>query len=125
MQAHGDKSVPGVMLHAQMVSQLLSAVLDHHRPLIWWWPEWGESFWIWAWAVVGGTLAGLIRRPLYLSAFGMATLAVLYGICYGFFTQAGWIPFIPAAIGLVLALVGVTWGIKHFSLSPKNHHHID
>ena len=122
-QVQANKNMPGVILHAQMITQILSAVLDHRRPLIWWWPEWGEILWIWVWATVGGTLAGLIRHPLHLSAVGMATLGVLYGICYSCFIQAGWIPIIPTAIGLILAPVGVTWGLKQFPPGEKSDCH--
>ena len=121
--SHADKSLPGVMLQAQMISQLLSAVLEPHRPLIWWWPEWGEMLWILAWATVGGVQAGLIRRLLPLGVAVTASLAVLYGICYSVFTQAGWIPIIPAAFSLIVAFVGVTWGLNHIRLSKKLHSH--
>ncbi|MDF5723298.1 MAG: CHASE2 domain-containing protein, partial [Rhizonema sp. PD37] len=39
------QEIPGVLLHAHMVSQILSAVLDH-RPLLWVLPAWGEILWI-------------------------------------------------------------------------------
>ncbi len=119
VMSHADKNMPGVMLQAQMISQILSAALEPHRPLIWWWPEWGEMLWIWGWATVGGMLAGLIRRPLILGVSVAASLAILQGICYSFFMQAGWIPIIPAAIAMVLASVGVAWGLNPIHVSKK------
>ncbi|MBD2019440.1 CHASE2 domain-containing protein, partial [Leptolyngbya sp. FACHB-36] len=46
-------SMPGVLVHAQMASQILSVVLDG-QPLVWFWSEAGELGWIWAWSIVGG-----------------------------------------------------------------------
>ena len=36
--------MPGVLVHAQMLSQILSAVVDG-RSLFWVWPEWAEILW--------------------------------------------------------------------------------
>ncbi|PAX53545.1 CHASE2 domain-containing protein [Brunnivagina elsteri] len=99
-----DKQIPGVYLQAQMVSHILSAVLDR-RALIWWWSEWIEGLWVLAWALLGAVLAFSISRPLPLGlgvAFGLFSLS---GICYFVFTQAGWIPLVPAAIAFVLCAV--------------------
>ena len=98
--------MPGVVIHAQSVSQLLSAVLDN-RPLIWYWPQWGEVLWLFGWSVVGGTLAWNIRRPWLLALAGGAAIALLYGTSYVLFLQAGWIPLVPPAIALVATAVGV------------------
>ena len=43
-QSQQDRT-PGVIIHAHMVSQLLSAVLDN-RPLLWAWSKWSEALWI-------------------------------------------------------------------------------
>lgn len=37
--------MPGVLIHAHLTSQILSAVLGE-RPLFWFWPEWAEILWI-------------------------------------------------------------------------------
>lgn len=95
-----NQQMPGVIVHAQMVSQLLGTVLDH-QPLFWFWPQWGEVLWIWGWAVVGGSLAWCIRHPLRLGLAEGASLGVLCGICFGLLTQAGWIPLVPPALALV------------------------
>ena len=49
--------MPGVMIQAQMISQLTSAAMDR-RVLIWWWPFWGDVLWVIGWAGVGGRAAG-------------------------------------------------------------------
>jgi adenylate cyclase len=92
--------MPGVVAHAQVVSQILSAVLDD-RSLFWFWQSWMEDLWIWAWALAGAALAWWIRRPwLLLLALtgGLTTLGI---ICYGLFLQAGWIPLFPPVLAFL------------------------
>jgi CHASE2 domain-containing sensor protein len=92
--------MPGVLIHAHIVSQIISAVWDN-RPLIWYWPFGGEVLWIFGWSIVGGTLAWSIRRPfLFILASGGA-IAILYGVSYFLFLQSGWIPLIPAGLAVV------------------------
>ena len=95
-----NPATAGVLLHAQLVSQILSTVLDE-QSLIWYWPQWGEYIWIWAWSIVGGVVAWRIQHPLSLGLAGTVGVAGLFGICFGIFTQAGWIPLIPPALALV------------------------
>ncbi|MBE9035032.1 CHASE2 domain-containing protein [aff. Roholtiella sp. LEGE 12411] len=101
-----QKLIPGVFVQAHMISQILSAVLDH-RPLLWWWPTWVEVLWIWVWSLLGGILAWYIRHPVRLGVAGVIMLLSLFGICFGIFTQAGWIPFIPAALALIVTQLAV------------------
>ncbi|MBR8835091.1 MAG: CHASE2 domain-containing protein [Stigonema ocellatum SAG 48.90 = DSM 106950] len=98
------QEIPGVMLQAQMVSQLLSAVLDG-RPLLWTWSFWGEVIWVWEWSLVGGFFAWYLRRPAYLYLAGGVAIASLYGICLVALIQvAGWLPFIPSALALLSSM---------------------
>jgi CHASE2 domain-containing sensor protein len=99
--------MPGVVLHAQVVSQILSTVLEG-RPLIWYWSQGSEILWIFLWSVVGGTLAWKIRRPWILIPVALVAGGVLYGISYAVFVQqSGWIPLVPPAIGLALTTFSV------------------
>ncbi|MHC5861382.1 CHASE2 domain-containing protein [Nostoc sp.] len=93
--------MPALFIHAQIASQLISTVLDG-RPLIWYWPVWGEFLWIWGWSLVGGVLAWRLQDPLLLLIAGGATLIALGGICISLFFQAGWVPLIPSALALVV-----------------------
>lgn len=98
--------MPGVVLHAQMVSQILSAVLDR-KPLIWVWSDPIEWLWFWLWAILGTALAWTCRRPWLLGAIAAVAVIGLGGICYLIFTQAGWIPLVPAAVSFGGGIVGV------------------
>lgn len=104
--AQQNPKTPGVLIHAQMVSQILSHVLDGHA-LPWYWPEPGEMLWLGLWSIVGGVLAWRFRHPG--SLIGMVVIAGvgLSGICFGLLLQGGWVPLVPAAIALVLATAGV------------------
>ncbi|NEP48445.1 MAG: CHASE2 domain-containing protein, partial [Moorea sp. SIO3C2] len=92
--------IPGVMVHAQMSSQIISAVLDK-RPLLWWLPQWGEVLWIASCSVVGGLLVWRLHSPSYLGIAVFVGISLLSGVCYGLLLQGGWIPFIPSALALV------------------------
>ncbi|MBW4521417.1 MAG: EAL domain-containing protein [Scytolyngbya sp. HA4215-MV1] len=98
--ALGNRQMPGVMVHAQMVSQIVSAVLDN-RPLPWFWSERKEIAWIWVWAFLGGLLAWRLRHPLMLGLMGSIALVGLAGIGFSLFLQAGWIPIIAPALTMI------------------------
>jgi hypothetical protein len=68
---------------------------------MWYWPGWLEIPWIFIWSLIGAGLAWRIRHPLALGLAEVAAIGGLFGICYAVFTQAGWIPLVPAAIALV------------------------
>ena len=93
--------MPGVMAHAQMVSQILSVVLDD-ASLIWFWSEWVESLWIWGWSLFGAAIAWKLKHPLSIAITATVAVGALWGICLITFTFAGWIPFVPAAMTLAV-----------------------
>ena len=99
--AQGSEEMPGVMIQAHMVSQILSAVLDQ-RPLLWWLSPWQTTVWVWGWALVGGSLVLSCRLSLQLGLTGGAAVSILlYGICFGLLLKGGWMPLIPSALALV------------------------
>lgn len=95
------QELPGVLIHAHMVSQILSAVLDQ-RPLLWWLPQWGEVLWVWGWSVVGGVVVWSCRSLLYLGLASGAALSILYGLCFVFLLTGGWMPLVPATLALIV-----------------------
>jgi CHASE2 domain-containing sensor protein len=100
--------VPGVVLHAQMISQLLSATLDG-RPMIWWMPMWAETLWIFGWSLVGGFVVWWFRQPRFLAIAGVVAVVSLYGICYLVLAfPGGWLPLAPSLIALVATGGGVS-----------------
>ncbi|MDF5733919.1 MAG: CHASE2 domain-containing serine/threonine-protein kinase [Rhizonema sp. PD38] len=110
-----NQKMPGVVLQAQMASQILSAVVNK-QPLFWFFPDWGKVLWIWIWSLAGGVLAWRIQHPLYLTLAGGVSLCLLLTANFVIFTHAGWIPVVSPSLGLIVALGSVfgynTWQTK-------------
>ena len=102
----GTREMPGVMLQAQMVSQLISAVKDE-RSLIEVCPFWAEALWIWGWAIVGGALAWRYRSLIVLLLMEGIEISFLYLLCFYLLTQGWWVPLVPSALSLVITGAGV------------------
>jgi CHASE2 domain-containing sensor protein len=102
-----SQEIPGVILQAQMISQLLSAALDG-RPLLSNWPIWAEAIWIWFWSVIGCLLAWYIRRVGYLVLTAGIAFVVLYGSCLLFLISFSvWIPLVPPALSLGSSAISI------------------
>ncbi|MUG91174.1 CHASE2 domain-containing protein [Scytonema sp. UIC 10036] len=121
------QETPGVYIQAQMVSQILSAVLDE-RPIFWVLPDWGDILWIWGWSSVSGLIVWNVRSRSARLSLGasllnggcaiVATVIVLYGVCaialcatpskgIALFPQGAWLPFLPTAFAVVTSSVVV------------------
>ena len=92
--------MPGVEIHAHMVSQIISAVLDG-RPLLRVWSHWGEWFWVWVWAGVGGLIVWKFPRPLPWLVVTVMASGVLYLACLGLLIQGWWVPLVRSVLVLV------------------------
>lgn len=95
-----DDQTPGVIIHAHMVSQILSAVLDQ-RPLIRDWPTWAEVVWIGGWCLTAGLVCWSCKSDLRLGVLLLA-LSILYGSCLGLLKQGYWVPLVPSALAVVV-----------------------
>jgi CHASE2 domain-containing sensor protein len=95
------QQIPGVILHAQMVSQLLSAVLDN-RPLLKSWLLWQEGLWCLGWSSVGGFLVLCLRVKLHLGIFGVSSLVILIGISYILLLAGYWVPVVVPALTMIV-----------------------
>jgi diguanylate cyclase (GGDEF)-like protein len=116
LSSNKSPDTPGVVVHAQMVSQILSHVLDQ-RPLIWYWNDRTEVIWIFVWAGIGGLLGWRLRHPLSLGMVGMIGVGALFSGAYALFLQAGWIPVVPTAIAFLgTGIAMVTYRLLHDAL---------
>jgi CHASE2 domain-containing sensor protein len=108
-------ATPGVIVQAHLISQLLSAALDH-RPLIMILPQWQAFIWVWIWAMLGSSLAAWQERrkkrgqPLrYLRSNALfhiigivTTTAFLYSLCFISLLRGIWVPFFLPLLALIL-----------------------
>ncbi|MDY6902560.1 MAG: CHASE2 domain-containing protein, partial [Cyanobacteriota bacterium] len=94
------QEIPGIMLHAQMTSQLLSAVLDN-RALLKVIPQYWEFIWVLGWSLIGGVFVlrfhSKLRLILILLAGG-TTICISYCISYGFLLVGYSISFVPLVL---------------------------
>lgn len=85
-----NRPMAGVVIHAQLASQLLRTVLDG-EPLPWFWPQGVEMLWVWGWALLGGAIGAALRHPLALGAATLGAAGLCLGLGYLAFLQGGWI----------------------------------
>ncbi|MBH8572240.1 CHASE2 domain-containing protein [Nostocaceae cyanobacterium CENA369] len=96
-----NQEMPGVIVHAQMVSQILSAILDG-RTLLWVWPVWGDALWVFCWSIFGGILVWRVRNFLLLGLVGVVVVGVISAIGFVMLVKGIWIPLIPAVLALIV-----------------------
>lgn len=95
-----DRKMPGVIIHAQMVSQILSAATGE-AALIHTWTDWQEVLWIWLWAGLVVGITWQIRHPLSLLCLAIVALSLLFGIgVYGLWHLV-WIPMAAPALAML------------------------
>ncbi|NJM22623.1 MAG: CHASE2 domain-containing protein [Richelia sp. RM1_1_1] len=111
-----NQVVPGVFVQAQMVSQIISSVLDS-RPLLWWWSSWVEVLWVWAWSLLGSIVVFYFSKPLHLGIGVAIALFALFSICFSIFVrESGWIPFIPPALAFLATQAAIVLWFKRLSI---------
>ncbi|MEL6938908.1 MAG: EAL domain-containing protein, partial [Cyanobacteria bacterium J06598_1] len=91
----------GVLVHAQMVSQILSSTLDD-RPIFWYLPNTVEVGWVWLWSLAGGFLVWRMKRSVLLGAALAGGMGVIGAIALASFALTGWIPFAAPLLGFIL-----------------------
>ncbi|WP_017655549.1 CHASE2 domain-containing protein [Fortiea contorta] len=98
-----NEQMPGVLLQAHMVSQILSHVLDG-RPLLRVSSPWIDLLWISGWSLVGGIIAWRLSSLSRLSLAVGISCSVVYVSCFGVLICGVWLPFVPS----IIALMGTT-----------------
>ncbi|MBD2195809.1 MULTISPECIES: CHASE2 domain-containing protein [Calothrix] len=97
------QETPGLLIQAQMTSQIISAVLDR-RPIIWVLPYWGDILWIWGWCLVSGLIVWPVRSLLVQICTVVTIAVVLYGVCtLILLIQGAWLPLIPSILGVIFS----------------------
>ncbi len=106
--------MPGVEIHANVTSHLLSAAISG-RAQIQTWAEPLEWVWIFAWSVLGATLTWTQRQagakgkasPLLAGSLAIAA-ASLTGGCYLAFLGGWWIPLVPPLLAMSGSALAIT-----------------
>jgi CHASE2 domain-containing sensor protein len=131
--------MPGVIIHAHMIHQILSAV-QHNRSILWSWPKPVEMLWILAWALISSLV--LMVKALMVKTHnvsdpnvsdpnvtqiwtqgGIVVVLLSSGVslfCYLLLLQGGWVPWVPAVAAI--ALTTLTRNVIQMrSLNPSRH----
>jgi CHASE2 domain-containing sensor protein len=99
-------TIPGVYVHAQMVSQFLDAATGK-RPIITFWSESQEHVWIFLWVLLGAALPVFVRHPFKLLVGVVALGAVVVGFGFLLFLNYVWIPVAAPVIGFAVTAAAV------------------
>ncbi|WP_103667961.1 CHASE2 domain-containing protein [Pseudanabaena sp. BC1403] len=109
----------GVILHANIASQLLANALDG-RPIIQVWAKLTESLWIVMWAAIGGLLCNSRRDKRMLTSSKLAfrlpwKILTIFGLGGGLLTVSyiaflwgWWLPVVPTLLALFSSAIAVT-----------------
>jgi adenylate cyclase len=103
--------IPGVHIHANLISQIINGAIDN-RPFLQTYPKWLEGIWVLLWASIGvGGISGFLRGSnLGKSQFitGILTFLLISTlglglISYSSFLFSFWLPIFPALFSFLLS----------------------
>lgn len=97
-----ELTMSGVVIHAQIISQLVEAI-NGGSVLYQYWPQWGETLWLLGWTLITGTIVWYLKRPLWLVGAGGVMLLGLWGVGWWSLSQLVWIPIAEPMIGVLIA----------------------
>ncbi len=118
----------GAVIHANTISQILSAALDG-RPLIRVWPQLGEWLWVLCWSFIGSWIACAFPESKFLrkkatsrwTVFAAVLAAgTLTGAGYLAFLGGWWIPVVSPLLALVASAIVVTNSYNQWQLQQAN-----
>ena len=118
------EKLPGVFVHAQMVTYLLDVVKGKQK-IIGAWPWFLDIIWVWIWSFVEGIVVWIVpwkrgkenKYLLKVIIINGMILSTLYVFCFSFLIALGaWIPLIPSIMSMLIT--GLTVAYKVF---PRKH----
>ncbi|BAZ16743.1 putative Chase2 sensor protein [Calothrix sp. NIES-4071] len=104
------EKTPGIFIQAQLVSQILNAVLNK-RPIFWVLPYWGDILWICGWSFITSLIVWRLRSHTQKVGAIVTISIILYGVCTITLYKGLWLPFIPSVFGIVIS--AATISVKH------------
>ncbi|MUG91659.1 CHASE2 domain-containing protein [Scytonema sp. UIC 10036] len=125
---HGGIPMPGVVLHANLTSQIISAALDG-RPLMKTWSYHMEWLWVCCWSFVSSSVTwqllhikfNHLQKFFGLLIIGMTfAIAVILSTAYVMFLIGWWIPSVSPLLALIASATVTTNFYKQFQLAKVN-----
>ncbi len=98
---------PGVVVHANLTSQIISAALDG-RPMIKVWSDAQEWLWILLWSAIGAGFSCMLKLEKFTVFSTLIAVIVLVLFSYGAFLHGWWVPLFPPIFALLISAIGVT-----------------
>lgn len=114
-----EYQMPGIVVHAQMVSQILAAVLAGETPMSYL-PEIAETLWLWFGSILAIILVwrSAFRQWSSPSRYLSGVLGLIYGIIiigaidFILFGLGIWVPIVPTVLGYtIMAILGLGYQI--------------
>ncbi|QIR37215.1 CHASE2 domain-containing protein [Tolypothrix sp. PCC 7910] len=99
-----DQEMPGVVIHAQMVSQMLS-VAKQERPLLRFWPQTLDAVWIGSWALMGGLCVWVFHGLVYRRIAIASVIIILGSLCLSLFSIGVCVPLVPSVIAVAITYI--------------------
>ncbi|NJN87235.1 MAG: CHASE2 domain-containing protein [Leptolyngbyaceae cyanobacterium SL_7_1] len=100
-----EKRTPGIIIQAQMISQLLDAA-EGKRPILWALEDWQADLWIWGCFTIGCITVWIFHSRWQLLGVQIILVGVLFISCVVVFNRlGGWLPFVPFALALTTPAV--------------------
>ena len=118
----GDQfTMSGVVIHAQMISQLLD-IVEGKDAKFYFLPTWLETFLMAGFALFGAFLPWKIHRPAYLVGSAILVICSLYGVSFIFLTDLNvWMPIIEPVSAFILSIVFIGSTFYYYSFSRERH----
>ena len=100
-------TIPGVIVQAHMISQVLD-IVKGNRSLLKVWAPGIELLWIWVCSITGGLLIYAVRTPMRQGIAGVIALLGLYLICLCALSWGNlWLPLLPSMLAFSLTGAGI------------------
>ncbi|WP_392532534.1 CHASE2 domain-containing protein [Nostoc sp. C117] len=116
-----SEPMPGVTIHANIVSQIISAAVDG-RPLLRVWEDPIEWLWILVWAGLGALVSRQLRSSIAIAASIIFASSGLVGIGFLAFSLGWWLPITPSVL-VFLGSATVLKLVNYKQLERLQFHH--
>jgi CHASE2 domain-containing sensor protein len=120
--------MPGVILHANLISQILSAAIDG-TPLLRGWSNVAASLWVFGWSIAGSAMSLLLLKIHTTNSFflpGLLVLGIIVSgtsiitVAYIIFLTGYWPPSVSPILALFISTIFTTIFRKQSQLEAAN-----